>query len=48
MIDSPCVGVCRLDTNATCHACRRHIDEILNWAAMSEPDRQRVLARIFP
>jgi predicted Fe-S protein YdhL (DUF1289 family) len=46
-VASPCVSVCALDASGrTCTACRRTIDEIVGWAAMSDAARRAVLARV--
>jgi predicted Fe-S protein YdhL (DUF1289 family) len=39
---SPCVGICRLDEQATCVGCGRTIDEIAEWSRATEA-RRRVI-----
>ncbi|MCT2401570.1 DUF1289 domain-containing protein [Novosphingobium mangrovi (ex Huang et al. 2023)] len=41
---SPCTGVCRIDpATGWCQGCRRTLDEIAAWRAMSEADRRTVM-----
>jgi predicted Fe-S protein YdhL (DUF1289 family) len=47
MIKSPCTKVCTLDPlSGLCLGCRRTIDEIARWTAMSEADRARIMAEM--
>ena len=42
---SPCVKVCVMDPQrGVCLGCCRTLDEIAQWAAMSEAERERVMA----
>lgn len=44
-IDSPCIGICRLDsTNQVCIGCFRTLEEIGRWSQMDEGQRLEVLA----
>ncbi len=44
---SPCVGVCRIDRDgALCRGCLRTLDEIARWSAMSDAERDRVMAQL--
>jgi predicted Fe-S protein YdhL (DUF1289 family) len=43
--DSPCKNVCRLK-DEYCVACKRHIDEIVEWYNMTESQKQAVIKRI--
>ncbi|MAT51389.1 MAG: hypothetical protein CMK32_09435 [Porticoccaceae bacterium] len=43
-VQSPCIGLCRLDDRNLCQGCFRHRDEIASWRAMSEEERSRVVA----
>jgi predicted Fe-S protein YdhL (DUF1289 family) len=46
-IVSPCTGACALDPEgARCLGCRRTLDEIVNWAAMTEAAQDAVLRRL--
>lgn len=39
-IESPCVGICKLDeVTGWCHGCARTIDEIAGWRSLSDADR---------
>jgi len=42
---SPCRKVCRLDEDGMCVGCFRMLDEIANWAIMSNPERMEVLRK---
>ena len=44
---TPCIRVCVLDPeSALCLGCRRTIDEIARWAAMTETERARIMAEL--
>jgi predicted Fe-S protein YdhL (DUF1289 family) len=45
---TPCIGICRLDPQGYCIGCRRTIDEIGRWRAMSEAERLRVMRDVLP
>jgi predicted Fe-S protein YdhL (DUF1289 family) len=46
-VPSPCNQVCRIDVDAGyCAGCRRTLDEICRWAAMTDDERRATLARI--
>ncbi|MDR9433803.1 MAG: DUF1289 domain-containing protein, partial [Spiribacter sp.] len=47
MIESPCVGVCRVDSDFVCIGCGRHIEDIMYWPEMTEDERQAALDRAF-
>jgi uncharacterized protein len=42
---SPCINLCRIDpASGLCRGCRRTIDEIAAWAAMTDGERRAVVA----
>jgi predicted Fe-S protein YdhL (DUF1289 family) len=43
---SPCISVCSLDANDVCTGCRRTLDEIARWGAMSPGEREAVMLRL--
>ncbi|HZS68877.1 MAG TPA: DUF1289 domain-containing protein [Burkholderiales bacterium] len=44
---SPCNKVCQMDPKSgLCIGCARTLDEIARWAAMSDAERERVLAEL--
>jgi len=45
MIKSPCVKICRLESNV-CVGCNRTVDEIARWSRMSDNERRAVVDRI--
>ncbi|MFN3231657.1 MAG: DUF1289 domain-containing protein [Alphaproteobacteria bacterium] len=45
MIQSPCIGVCKLD-GPYCKGCMRSIREIGGWATYTDEERKAVLERI--
>jgi hypothetical protein len=46
-IESPCVDVCKLDSNFVCIGCRRTIDEVLKWPEYTDEQKKAVLDRLF-
>lgn len=41
---SPCIDVCTMDPQTgLCEGCGRTLQEIADWAAMSEPERERIM-----
>ncbi|WP_432697442.1 DUF1289 domain-containing protein [Marinobacterium sp. YM272] len=45
-VRSPCIGVCMLDNDDLCTACRRSGLEIADWGAMSDDEKRQVWALI--
>lgn len=46
-VESPCIGVCRLDTTkAFCIGCHRSVSEIAAWSCLSDADKLRVLVAV--
>lgn len=44
---SPCNKVCVMDAqNRYCRGCQRTLDEIARWGAMSDAEREAVLAEL--
>lgn len=43
---SPCIGLCRLDDDAVCLGCYRHIDEIAGWGLLAPDAQRKILARV--
>lgn len=43
-IESPCVNICRIGKDRLCDGCRRTIDEIASWRAMTPAERAMVMA----
>ena len=47
MIESPCVNICTLDARSgLCLGCGRTVEEIARWAAMSAPERKRIMGEL--
>jgi len=44
---SPCVDICKLDSDFVCIGCGRTIDEVLKWPEYTDEQKQEVLDRIF-
>lgn len=42
-IESPCIGVCRLDDEGRCLGCFRTAAEIGGWLSMSAEERRAVI-----
>jgi predicted Fe-S protein YdhL (DUF1289 family) len=45
MVPSPCIAVCQLENNV-CKGCWRTIEEIENWATMTDAQKKLVLEYI--
>jgi predicted Fe-S protein YdhL (DUF1289 family) len=46
-IQSPCINVCVIDAGTgLCAGCSRSLDEIARWAAMTDPERQRIMREL--
>ncbi len=44
---SPCINVCVIDpADGQCKGCARTLDEIARWAAMSDGERDAILAAL--
>ena len=43
---SPCVRICELDERSNCTGCRRTMDEISRWSAMSAAEQWRVVEEL--
>jgi len=46
-VASPCVSVCKVDSDFICIGCGRHIEDIMRWREMSDTERQAALDRTF-
>lgn len=43
-IESPCTGVCRLDSKGEfCLGCKRSLDEIADWPMLGNAEKQTVI-----
>ncbi|MBY6205305.1 DUF1289 domain-containing protein [Halomonas denitrificans] len=42
-IESPCIGVCRLDESGRCLGCFRTAAEIGGWLSMSAEQRREII-----
>jgi len=45
-IESPCVGICRLDENDLCVGCFRTAREIGEWLSYSDAKRSEIMQRL--
>lgn len=44
---SPCVSICQVDgESGLCIGCSRSVGEITDWALLTAPEKQRVLAEL--
>ena len=44
---TPCIKVCQMEPRlGLCLGCRRTLDEIARWGAMSDGERERVIAEL--
>ena len=44
---SPCVDICKLDSDFVCEGCGRTIDEVLKWPEYTDEQKHAVLDRLF-
>lgn len=45
---TPCIGVCTLDADGSCHGCLRTTDEIARWSRMSDSEREYFMETVLP
>ena len=45
-VESPCIGVCKINKNGICSGCKRSIDEIKYWWDMSNEQKEKVVKRL--
>jgi uncharacterized protein len=46
-MESPCVDICEIDrVTGLCLGCRRTIEEIAAWSAMTSAERRRIMAEL--
>ena len=43
---TPCIGVCQYDNEDICRGCLRTLDEISNWALMTEEERKKIMKQL--
>jgi uncharacterized protein len=48
-ISTPCIKLCVIEPSLRlCIGCGRSIDEISQWAGLTEPERQNIMAELAP
>ncbi|MDR3388363.1 MAG: DUF1289 domain-containing protein [Rudaea sp.] len=45
---SPCIGICRLDTDGVCAGCHRTAGEIARWLYYTDTERARLMDQVLP
>ena len=45
-METPCIRNCTLDDRDVCVGCKRTLDEIMRWTAMSDAERRTVMAEL--
>ena len=46
-MNTPCIKICQMEPRlGLCLGCKRTLDEIARWGAMSDAERERVLAEL--
>ncbi|HTB89131.1 MAG TPA: DUF1289 domain-containing protein [Steroidobacteraceae bacterium] len=45
-VASPCVNICRLDSQGLCIGCRRTLGEIAEWSQASDARRLEILSAL--
>ena len=43
---TPCIGVCKYGNEDICRGCFRTLDEISNWALMTEEERKEIMKKL--
>ncbi|WP_293374960.1 DUF1289 domain-containing protein [Nevskia sp.] len=43
-VESPCIGVCKLDSQSICTGCGRLLAEIAEWSQTSDSRKRAVIA----
>ena len=43
---TPCIVVCQYDNEDICRGCFRTLDEISNWALMTEEERKKIMKQL--
>jgi predicted Fe-S protein YdhL (DUF1289 family) len=46
-VPSPCVDICRLDTQGLCVGCRRTLQEIAEWSSAGDARRREILQALL-
>ncbi len=44
-VQSPCIKICRHDSNGVCFGCQRTKEEIGNWSKYSNEERAEILKK---
>ena len=45
---TPCIGICKLDSNGLCEGCLRSSQEIGAWSQLPEDERRRIMDQVLP
>ncbi|HPE56182.1 MAG TPA: DUF1289 domain-containing protein [Bacteroidales bacterium] len=45
-IKSPCIQVCKYDSDDICMGCHRSMEEITGWLFMSDDKKQEIMERV--
>ena len=45
-VASPCVNICRLQSDGICEGCGRTLDEIAEWSTATDARRREILDRV--
>lgn len=45
-VESPCIGLCRLDKNKVCIGCYRTSDEIASWPYADDKQKLKILESV--
>lgn len=46
MIESPCIKICKVDSNGICVGCYRSVEEISNWFKSTDAERQGIMESV--
>lgn len=47
-IESPCIGICRLDADGYCVGCQRSGEEIALWITLTPAERRHLIDEVLP
>ena len=48
MVKSPCTNICKMSTDGKlCIGCGRSMEEIVNWAYLSNDEKEKIIQKIY-
>lgn len=43
---TPCIGVCRVNSESICKGCGRSVQDIINWPRYSDSERLKIMENL--